>query len=476
MTTQITNADDKRKALMKAVQDLTTEEEKAQALATALYTIQRSYTFYGSILQLMNIQYSYAVPTLGVGFNTDLKRYELYINPVYFVKALKQEQRVGVLVHEVMHITNQHLIRVPFMQVNNHKRKLLNIAGDMAINQVIKDLPMGCKDCPPIEDQKKGVGCTNPFCCGRAIMVDDYADEDATGNKVKWSRNKTMEHYYEKLIERYEEPEDDGEDDGEGDGDGEGDSGGAGSNGRSGVGNTPREFDSHNWQGGDNEKEVLDATEDLVKRAMVKENLSYDNLPGNVKELLDMIKARRSELNYKQLILSAIKRSATGTDRQNTWTRRNRRFGNKSPGTKEGDLPKLRIELDTSGSISTEELNEFLDIVDEFLKVGSRKCEICLFSDKQYFADKYKIGQREFVKDNVRMGGTDLTDSIKKSHDNPFDLHIIVTDGCYGDVKYEEWLRPGTNMPQILWVISKGGSENHPLKRLGDTIKVPAGG
>ena len=132
--------------------------------------------------------------------------------------------------------------------------------------------------------------------------------------------------------------------------------------------------------------------------------------------------------------------------------------------------------MDTSGSISTEELNEFLDIVDEFLKVGSRKCEICLFSDKQYFADKYKIGQREFVKDNVRMGGTDLTDSIKKSHDNPFDLHIIVTDGCYGDVKYEEWMRPGTNMPQILWVISKGGSENHPLKRLGDTIKVPAGG
>ena len=471
MTTQTTNADEKqRKVLVKAVKDTTTEEEKAQALATALYTIQRNHTFYGSILQLMNIQYSYALPTLGVGFNTDLKRYELYINPVYFVKALKPEQRVGVLIHEVMHITNQHLIRVPFMQVNNHKRKLLNIAGDMAINQVIKDLPMGCKDCPPIEDQMKGDYCKNELCCGRAIMVDDYSETDDNGNKVKWQRNKTMEHYYERLIERYEEPEDDGEGEGERSGDsGEGDSGGAGSNGK-----TPREFDSHNWQGGDNEKEVLDATEDLVKRAMVKENLSYDNLPGHVKELLEQIKARRSELNYKQLILSAIKRSATGTDRKNTWTRRNRRFGNKSPGTKEGDLPKLRIELDTSGSISTEELNEFLDIVDEFLKVGTRKCEICLFSDKQYFADKYKIGQREFVKDNVHMGGTDLTDSIKKSHDNPFDLHIIVTDGCYGDVNYESWLRPGTAMPQILWVISKGGTEKHPLARLGDTIKVPS--
>ena len=114
--------------------------------------------------------------------------------------------------------------------------------------------------------------------------------------------------------------------------------------------------------------------------------------------------------------------------------------------------------------------------MDEFLKVGSRKCELNLFSDNNYYTDKYKLADRamqEKIKKSVSMGGTCLESSLKRILETKPNLSIIITDGCYSDVKYEQWLKPGQSMPQVLWVISKDGQENHPLARVGQTIKIP---
>jgi predicted metal-dependent peptidase len=583
----------KKVALKSVVKDDVPAEVMQQCLNTALYELTRMHPFVGSTLQVMNIMYSYVVPTAGVTFNADMKRYEMYINPVFFCHSLNDKQRVAVLIHEMAHILNRHLIRVPFMKVSDHKRMLLNVAGDLAINQTIQNLPRGCSQCPPLEDQKQGATCENERCPGMCLDVADYYDEDeTTGKKTPWPKNKTMELYFEKLMEMYEEQPEDPDtknllvsiatteeldvsasgtkrgktltfnDLGKQTVDGRAlskdqnilvkDQTDARNNGvyvvndegsdqtscvltrleahdggdqtgvvkcgdlavpRYGAANVgkgfqingepgtvvdvdaepmewvesksksggkgkgrPRQFDVHDWHANAEESEILDATEDLVKRAMVKQGLSYDDLPSTVKDLLDSIKSRRSELNYKALILSAIKRSASGHDRAFSWTRRSRRFGNKAPGTKEGHLPKLSLFLDTSGSISVEELCNFLDIVDEFLKVGSRKCELNLFSDTNYYTDKYRLADRamqEKIKKSVSMGGTCLESSLKRIAESRPDLSIILTDGCYSDVDFESWLKPGQSMPQVLWVISKDGQENHPLARLGQTIKIP---
>ena len=593
MTQAQPSTNTKKIALTAAIKDDVPDEVKKQCLNTALYELTRQHPFIGSTLQIMNIMYSYMVPTAGVTFNADLKRYEMYINPKFFCKSLNDKQRVAVLVHEMYHILNKHLIRVPFMTVSDHKRMLLNFAGDLSINQTIQNLPRGCSQCPPIELQKQGQGCENPDCPGMCLDVSDYYDQNEDGSKkTPWPKNKAMEFYFEKLMEQYDEPEEDpdtknilvsiattdeldatasgskrgktltfngdgeqtvdgrklgngqnilvkdqtdqrdngiyvvsdegsstspvvltrleahdGHDDASvvkaGDiaaprfgtknkGKGWGIVGQPGSkidvdvepmewveakgNGKSG-GKGPRTFDVHDWHANAEEAEILDATEDLVKRAMVKQGLSYDDLPGSVKELLDSIKARKAELNYRALILSAIKRSASGHDRSHTWSRRSRRYGNMSPGTKEGELPKLSLFLDTSGSISIEELNQFLDIVDQFLKVGARKCEINLFSDVNYYSTKYRLGDRssqDNIKRSVSMGGTCLKSSLKKIHETSPDLSVIITDGCYSDVDVESWMRPDQKFPQVLWVISSGGQENHPLKRIGDTIKIPS--
>jgi predicted metal-dependent peptidase len=234
----------------------------------------------------------------------------------------------------------------------------------------------------------------------------------------------------------------------------------------------PDEFDSHHWDSNAEESEMMDATEELVKRAMQKRSMSYDKLPGHIKELLQDIEARRAELNYRQLILSAIKRRASGFNRENTWSRKSRRFGNKAPGTHNGKLPHIKNLLDSSGSISVQELNDFLDIVDEFLRVGSRKCELALWHTKVYYDEKYTLGER-LDKSMVQSGGTDMTPVMKNILDSQPDLAIVLTDGCYCDVDYESWLKPGDHFPQVLFIISKDGQENHPLQRCGETIKIP---
>ena len=440
---------------------------KKQCLQTGIYDITKRAPFLGSVLQCLDIEYSHIVPRAGIMFDVDGKKWKMMINPYWFCEQLTGLEREAVLLHEIYHVTHKHPLRAPFLKINEHRRMMMNIAMDMAINQYIKNLPNGCQQCPPKEDQFKGETCSNAKCPGGAIDVADYFDEDKKGNKIPWQTLQPMEFYYHKLIERFTEMDRNGNN-GEGEGEGEGSS----QPGEGDGNGTPQEFDSHNWDGAAEEGEMMDATEELVKRAMQKQGLTQDRLPGHIRDLLTDIEARRSELNYKALILSAIKKHASGFERKGSWSRRSRRFGNKAPGTKNADLPFLDTYIDSSGSISIQEANDFLDIIDNFLKVGSRKCDINLWHTKVYHSAKYSLGDR-VEKDQWQSGGTCLEDTLKLIHKKQPDLAIILTDGCYSDVDVESWMNPGEQFPQIVWIISRDGYEKHPLTRLGETVKIP---
>lgn len=436
-------------------------ELKNECLATAIYEITLDKPFFGSVLQCMNIAYTHQIPTAGVAFNAEMKRWDLYINPYFFAVKLNNAKgisgkaaRRAVLLHELYHIINKHPFRMPFAKIPEDKRVLANIAADMAINQYIKDLPAGCKDC---KDQPPEYQCENELCAGKCINVNYYYDE-INGQKVPWNKEQTMEFYYEKMLEKVKECQ--SKPDGSG-------------KGEQGPGQFGKPIDVHNWDSAGEEKDMIEATEDLVKRAMIKNKFGYDDVPGSVRELLEDLKQRKAQLNYKALILQAIKKSATGAERKHTWSRKSKRYGNFAPGTKEGDLPKLNMFIDTSGSISIEEANSFLDIVDNFLKAGSRKCRLNMFHTENYYNSEYKLGQR-IKKEEIQSGGTDLTASLKEIFTRKSDLAIFLTDGYYGDVLVEQWMKANDHFPECLFIISKSGEENHPLKRLGKTIKIPA--
>ena len=460
-------------------------DEKNRCLATCLYNTRNSHPFMGAVLQSMNIMYTHQIPTAGIMFNTDAKRWDMWINPKYFCLNLNNTKntkvkkaqvagdlaRQAVMLHELSHITNKHPMRVPFLKISPQKRMIMNVAMDMAINQFIKNLPTGCSECPP---PNSGEPCKNEDCPGKCIDVKDWYDEvkqaDGSIKKVQWEGNQTAEYYYEKIIERLSE-------------DGEGDGGQGEGEGQSGAGNPqglPETLDEHMWEANAEEKEMLEATEDLMKRAMIKARFDYSDLPDSIKDLLEHIKTRRAELDYKGMILSAIKKSASGHERKGTWTRPSRRYGNKAPGTTVGDLPKLHMYLDTSGSISTEELNEFLGIVDNFLKAGSRKCRLNLFHTQNYYSDEYKLGTRlggdNGVSSQVQSGGTCLEESMRDIAKRRPDLAIFITDGYYGDIDAESWLPPNQKFPQCLFIISRQGTKDHPLRRFGSTIQIPSDG
>lgn len=434
-------------------------ELKTRCLATALYQTTLEKKFLGSVMQCMNIAYTHMLPTAGVSYNRDLKRFDMFINPYFFCKKLLNDrQRMGVMLHEIYHIVHQHPSRIGFTHLPPERMRLLNVAADMAINQFIQDLPDGCTECKsqPIE-----YVCQNPECPGKCIDVKHYYDETGPNKtKVPWATDKTSEYYYEKLLQKYEDPEDH-----------ETNADGTESVKSRGGGET---FDVHDWDGSGEEKEMLEATEDLFKRAMIKSGLSKSALPGFLQDMFDSIDSRKAELDYKKLILMAIKRSASGHERKSTWTRISRRFGIYAPGTREGDLPKLNMYGDTSGSISCQELNCILNVVDEFLRVGNRRCRLNLFHTANYYSEEYKLGER-LTKEKFQSGGTDLKESLKDIWKRRADLNIIFTDGCYDDVNIEAWMKPGQKWPTTLFIITENGDEKHPLTRLGRTIKMPPG-
>jgi predicted metal-dependent peptidase len=478
----------REEALEAAKKEAVGADEQKSCLQTAIFSTTKTNPFMGSVLQCMNITYTHVLPTAGVMFNSDIKRWDLMINPFFFCRSLNDPQRKAVLLHELYHITHKHPLRVPFMKLSTHKRQLMNIAMDMAINQYIKDLPDGCPECPPRKPGEFGGVCTSETCCGSGIFLKDFFDTDKkTGKQIPWDARQPAEYYYEKLMERFKDPDpqdqnqqDQNQGGGGGQGNQDGEGGGNKPQGNAGGGahmdELPSTTDVHHWDGSAEEKDMLEATEDLVKRAQVKCRFGYDELPGHIKELLDHIKQRKAELDYKRLILQAMKSSLPANVRVPSWTRKSRRFGNKAPGRKNGEQPKLDNYVDTSGSISIEEANEFLDIVDEFLRVGARECMLNMFHTSNYYREKYKRGQR-IKREDIQSGGTCLEDSFRVIAKHRPDLAIILTDGYYGGVDTKALVGPNGRFPNTVFIISKDGTTDHPFKDepWAKTVKIPGG-
>ena len=188
--------------------------------------------------------------------------------------------------------------------------------------------------------------------------------------------------------------------------------------------------------------------------------------------MIEGFNKRRIELNYRKIILDTIKRSASGAGRVYSWSRKSKRYGVYAPGKKDDKLPILHFFVDTSGSISVEEVNDQFTIIDEFLGNGHRECILHLFHTEVYKQMPYVKGYR-LASIPFQSGGTNLYGVFKAILDKNPDLSIVLTDGQYGDVPVERMLKIGQTVPMVLFIITKQGTRNHPLLRIGKTIQIP---
>lgn len=402
-----------------------------EALESTLYWLgqQPGGAYYAGLLAEMNIRFDSRMPTAGLAYDLKKQEFSIILGRDFFCQ-LPLDQRIGVLSHEILHFTRGHTFRSKATEMGSQEQKIENIAMDIAINQYIKNLPEGCVDIKQFKTDK-----------GEDFPT--FKPWEEYYNLIK--QNKSTQEQIEKFMNGQGKDKhnivinEDGSPSGEG------------------------EFDVSKLSE-EERKEMLKEAAKLFKRTQEKMVSGYDKIPQEVKDMLERIETEVKGLNYKKILKDTIKKTIAVADRENSWTRQNKRYGNYAPGSRCGRLPVVHFFIDTSGSISVRELNAFLAVVDEFLKVGSKKCEISFWHTSLYGTQKYRIGQR-FDQSELQSGGTEVTPTLEYIKKHNIDLSIILTDGYFerSDVKVKG---------DVIWIISETGGMSHPNTHVGKTLPM----
>lgn len=340
------------------------------------------------------------VPTMAVGLNG--VNVILYINKEFWF-GMSFEEKFGVCKHEMMHLCFMHLITG-----NSYpNRKLDNIATDLEINQYIaKDhLPEGCIT---LESVKKEFGVDCPPKSGRDV-------------------------YYKMLESK-----------------------------------VPEEFDL-----GDNEH-FWEAIEQLSEadKAVIQNQINWrmehtsqelekskpGSTPGEISTLIALHKIP-PRFDWKKYIRLWVGNSSEVYTKQSRF--KPNPFFPGTPSSKIKLKHNILCAIDTSGSVSNEELEEFMSEIYNLWKFGHTITILCV-DTKIYEPYIYK-GSAEI--EMYGRGGTYFTPTIEYFNTHPeYSCMIYFTDG------YAE-MPPNANKP-MLWVVSSNGGTSAIDGHNGKILKI----
>lgn len=344
--------------------------------------------FYGLFILGLNKRYSKDIDTAGVCKNGI--NTELIVNKEWF-ESLKDDEAIGVLQHEVYHIIFKHIFMDPYF--DNHTK--LNYACDCEVNSYIPAL------------QK------DPY-----IYPKVYEMPDKQGSK--W--------YYEN-IENFAK--------------------------KAGEDLSIFKFDSHQfWK---DFAELPDAEKELVKQqinSLAKHTAEevikqQGNVPGEFKEIIDsLFKEREAIFNWKAYFRRVVGNSIESFIKSTRY-KPSKRFKNQ-PGNTLKFKPKILVAVDTSGSVSNEELSDFFSEIDHLHKSGVTvdilEFDTCITNKFTYKNKNQKI-------EICGRGGTDITEAwLYYLNHKEYSTFVIFTDGY---LTYN-------NLPHcknVTWVISSSGQK-----------------
>lgn len=394
-------------------------KQAQQELARATKNLMLQEPFYGLFLMTLNKVWDERVGTAGV--SKQGVGFQLTISPTFW-STLSEDHMKGILKHEILHIAFNHLL---MRDTKYPDFELFNIAADMEINQYIeKDwLPDGCVD---IEKYRE-----------KGLLLEYKAGTD----------------YYYKMLQK------DREEDGPGkeltDSFCEGNGGPGNGNGSH---ETWKEFDNLS----EAEKKMIQkqAEYQIQQTANNMRSKGRGTVPGELSEIINRIE---NPVAPKFDWRSYLRRFAGGGTKIFTKKLRrklNRRYeGN--PGLKIKHKRHILVGIDTSGSVSSEELAEFFGEIEHISKTGSDitiiQCDTQIGSIKSF-----KKGAHLEI---VGRGGTDFTPVVDyyNEHLGEFSSLIYLTDGE----------APSPKTPprgRCLWVMSSKSSMNDTLP--GQCIKL----
>jgi len=400
---------------------------KTESLAKACKNLMFKEPFYGIFLIMLNKVWDKRIPTAGVSKNGI--NYQLTINEDFWGN-LSEDHHLGLLKHELMHIGFFHTTDFEYLQ----DKELANIAMDLEINQYIdKDyLPEG------------------------GMTLDLYPE-------LKLEPKKGTDYYYEKLQQGKKDkscPNLNKMLEGMGEGQCV-----VKVSGKNGTGEKDVRVPDHStWE----EFENLDeATKKLIKTQVahilneVAEQVEKSRgfVPGEFAEILK----RLNELEEAKFNWRAFLRRFAGGSTQ-VYTKRTRRKQNMrfedSPGLKVKPKRRILVGIDTSGSVSTKELQEFMNELHHINKTGT---DITVIQCDAAISHIGKFNVHEDIKVHGR-GGTSFEPvcDYYNEHVKDYSCLVYFTDG--------ECSAPAKCKGPVLWAISTNGTMNEELN--GVKIKL----
>ena len=291
-------------------------------VSKAAKTLMFSEPFYGLFLIGMNKSYRNDIPTAGVSMLG--MGVQLAINPEFFDRLVFKQQQ-GLLKHELLHIAFGHLV----VRDKYQDSKLFNIAADLEINQYIDIdyLPEGgltLDTFPELKLPKKAgtdtyyellqQGCENGLCPALENLLKQM-EGDSQYCHSTWDEFSDISEADKKLIQKQVE---------------------------------------HQL------KETADQT---LKRC--------GSIPGELAEIIDkLMTIEPPSFNWKQYLRRFVGSSSI------VFTKKLRRKYNKrytgNPGIKIKHKNHILVGVDTSGSVSTPELKEFMNEIYHMHKTGHK--------------------------------------------------------------------------------------------------------
>ena len=385
-------------------------------------TLMLKEPFYGLFLISLNKEVSDKLPTAGVC--KDNINFKLMVNPKFW-EGIDSKTKLGVLKHELLHIAFFHLN----MQDKYEDKKLFNIAADLEINQYLQEEFMGEK------------------WDGLSINKEPF-------KSLNLEIRKGTKYYYDKLKkEKQDNPDGEASKFMDGMGDGQG---------NDGLGHDFwEEFDKL----GEAEKKLVSKQIDYTFKEIAKELESKNRggglIPAEMKNYIDSLFTEKPPVLDWKAYVRRFSGMSNKIQTKKTRYKLNKRFPD-NPALKIKPRKTTLVAIDTSGSVSERDLEEFFNEIHHIHKTG---VEVTIVEcDTEIKRDYVYKGKREKIEVWGR-GGTDFNEPFKyaKRHKNKFNNLIYLTDG-EAPAPSEKLLMP------VLWVHCSGRRINEDLP--GAKIKI----
>ncbi len=359
-----------------------------------------------------------------------------------FVNRLNDKQLAFLILHENMHKAYRHL--VVWEKLYKRNAVLANIACDYVINLQIRDYdPQQYDTEMPTDEEGKPMGC----------LDEKYRGMDSQEVFLKLIEERGEDYGKAKVYVIGAGEQDDG-------------------NGPADDGEGIPTFDEHDWEGaGEASQEEKNEAAKEIEQALRQGSILVGKMGGNVdRNISEMLTPK---IDWKEALRDFVKSMTQGKD-QSSWRRLHKRYLAADlimPSSYSEKVGGIAIGIDTSGSIGTEELSQFLSEVKSICEEVSPEYIDLLYWDTHVAArETYTENELSGLTESTKPAGGGGTEpacvpKFMKKHNMTPECLLMLSDGYIGHQNPSDW---DISAP-VLWCIKGNSRFEAPV---GKTVHV----